>query len=882
MRRYLVGIDLGTSNSALCRVEVATGKLETVPILQRVSEHEVAARPLLPSFTYLPGSHELPPGALSLPWDESLDYVVGEFARTQGARVPARQVVSAKSWLAYRQADPTEDLLPWGAPPEVPRLSPVEASARYLQHLRRSWDHQYPDSPLGLQSIVLTVPASFDELARELTLEAARRAGLEHLMLLEEPQAAFYAWLSRGEKPPEDELILVCDIGGGTTDFTLIKSGPAGLERVAVGDHLLLGGDNLDIALSYAVEPLLGAKLDLLQWGVLRNECRRVKELLLGENPPEQGQITVPGTGARLLARALTAELERPDVESLVLDGFFPVVDFEEPLVQDSRTGLREWGLPYAADPALPRHLSHFLRANDSPVPGRVLFNGGACRPPALRARLLEIMTGWRGAPVTELVNPEADLAVARGAAHYAWLRKKGRARIQGGVARSFYVGVGEDRALCVIPRNASEGSEVRLKEPVLNLTVDAPARFPVYTSSVRPLDAPGKLVGSNAEDLTGLPPMETVIHTGGAAREIPVTLSAMVTEVGTLELYLKSEEGRHRLAFNLRGGRLETTGLGVPAEAVESCRALIEEAFAARPGAMRHDSARPKNLMPRLETHFRQARTEWTSALLRAVWDPVFEQRRRRRSDAEHEQYWLYLIGWCLRPGLGLPLDDWRVEQTAELYGAWIQFPKAAKVRLQWWVCWRRLAAGLNRARQEEVWRSIAPALVSGRKHFKSKVSGTFSGQEALEVMRLAVCLEKLPVGEKELLGQTLMSRFRGLKEDFWRLGRLAARQPLGAGAAAALPPEVVEPWVRQALDETWHDLNMAAVALAEIALFTGDRVRDLDEDLRQRVAARMRSEGVDPDLIEAVTLGRALDAEDTAAFLGEALPVGLRLSCA
>ncbi len=879
MRRYLVGIDLGTSNSAVCRVDAASGKLETVPILQRVSETEVAERNLLPSFTYLPGAHELPAGALSLPWASEQDFVVGEFARTQGARVPARQVVSAKSWLAYRQADPTEPLLPWGSPPEVPRLSPVQASARYLEHLRRSWDHQFPDSPLGLQSIVLTVPASFDELARELTLEAARQAGLEHLLLLEEPQAAFYAWLSRGQKPPEDELILVCDIGGGTTDFTLIKSGPGGLERVAVGDHLLLGGDNLDIALSYAVEPLLAAKLDLLQWGVLRNECRRVKELLLGEDPPTTARITVPGSGAKLLQSVLTAELGRSDVEELVLDGFFPVVDYDEPLVEDTRTGLREWGLPYAADPALPRHLSAFLKANQAEIPGRVLFNGGACRPPALRKRLLDILSAWKGAPVTELENPESDLAVARGAAHYAWLRKKGRARIQGGVARSFYVGVGQEMALCVIPRNASEGSEVRLKEPVLQLTVDAPARFPVYTSSVRPLDAPGKLVGNNAEDLTPLPPMETVIHTGGAAREIPVTLSAMVTEVGTLELYLKSDEARHRLAFSLRGGRLESTGLGVPAEAVDSARELIREAFEARPGALRHDTPRPKNLPNRLETHFRQSRSEWTSALLRAVWDPVFEQRRRRRADAEHETYWLYLVGWCLRPGLGLPLDDWRVEQTAELYSAWIQFPRSSKVRLQWWICWRRLAAGLNRARQEEIWRSIAPALVSGRKHFKSKVSGAFAGQEALEVMRLAVCLEKLPVGEKELLGRTLMSRFHGQKEDFWRLGRLCARQPLGGGASAALPPEVVEPWVRQLLREKWLDVPMAGVALAEIALFTGDRVRDLDEDLRAELAARMRSEGVDPARIESVTLGRAVDEEGTAAFLGEALPVGLRL---
>ncbi|MEW6283200.1 MAG: Hsp70 family protein, partial [Candidatus Eremiobacterota bacterium] len=757
--------------------DTATGELETVPILQRVSESEVAERPLLPSFLYLPGPHELPPGALTLPWKREPDYLVGEFARSQGARVPSRQVLSAKSWLAHRQADPTEDLLPWGSPKEVPRLSPVEASARYLEHLRQSWDHRWPDAPMALQSIVLTVPASFDELARELTLEAARRAGLEHLLLLEEPQAAFYAWLSRGNRPPEDDLILVCDIGGGTTDFTLIRSTGGQLERVAVGDHLMLGGDNLDIAFSYAVEPLLESKLDLLQWGVLRNECRRAKELLLGEDPPDSARIAVPGSGARLVASLLTAEVDRPDVESLVLDGFFPRVPFDEPLLEDKRSGLREWGLPYAADPALPRHLSSFLRRHGAEVPGKVLFNGGACRPPAIRERIRSILEDWRGAPVEELVNPESDLAVARGAAHYAWLRRKGRTRIQGGIARSYYVAVSgaqDTLALCVIPRNQAEGSEVRLKEPVLHLTVDAPVRFPLFTSSVRPLDRPGALVGANSEDLVALPPLETVLTGGGSAREVPVTLSAMVTEVGTLEIYLggAKDDGRYRLAFNLRGGRLASSGLGVPPEVLDPARELIQQAFDAKPGALRADSLRPKSLIGRLESLLRCGRDGWTSALLRALWEPLSEVRRRRRADAEHEAAWLYLVGFCLRPGIGMPLDAWRVEQTAELYAAWMQFPRAARVRAQWWIAWRRMAAGLRRERQEEVWRSFAPELVPGRKHFKSKLSEAPKGQESLELLRLAVSLEKLPLSEKELLGRTLVEKFRGHKEDFWRLG--------------------------------------------------------------------------------------------------------------
>ncbi len=454
MSNWLVGIDLGTSNTALARIVGTEGKVETLRLTQRTSESEVRDQALLPSFLYLPGAHELPEGSLGLPWDAKRDFLVGEFARVQGSRVPGRVVVSAKSWLAHRQADPSQPLLPWDGAPDAPRVSPVEASRRYLEHLREAFLHQYPDHPLDSCDIVLTVPASFDELARELTVSAARQAGLDKITLLEEPQAAFYHWLYANglsvDKPanlqPGDQ-ILVCDIGGGTSDFTLIEYAESGLRRVAVGEHLMLGGDNLDISLAYLVEPRLGAKLDILQWGVLRNECRRAKELLLGDDPPDKVTVTVPGSGSKLLAGTLQADLEREEVKKLVLDGFFPAVGIDEPLQAERRLGLKEWGLPYASDPAVPRHLSSFLRRHGRKdnIPNKILFNGGACRAAAIRTRMLQILEGWRGAPVEELHNPESDLSVARGAAYYGFLKRSGSKRIGGSIARSYYLQLSSD-----------------------------------------------------------------------------------------------------------------------------------------------------------------------------------------------------------------------------------------------------------------------------------------------------------------------------------------------------------------------------------------------------------------------------------------------------
>ncbi len=665
----VVGIDLGTTNSAVARIPMAEERLQDFPIPQRVSEAEVAARRTLPSFLYLPGPHELPEGATALPWDPERSFLVGEYARTQGSRVPGRVVSSAKSWLAHRRADPTEPLLPWEALRDSARLSAVETSRRYLEHLREAWDHGDPDHPLALQDLVLTVPASFDEVARELTVLAADQAGLDRVTLLEEPQAAFYAWLWERQGQWKRELrevrqILVCDIGGGTTDFTVIRVGDEALERVAVGEHLMLGGDNLDIALAHLVEKRLGGELDLLQWGVLRHECRRAKETLLGEQPPGSCTITIPGSGTRLLGGARSAEVLRPEVEELVLEGFFPKVSRDEPLRAEVRTGLREWGLPYASDPAVPRHLAAFLRRHCL-APDAVLFNGGACRPAAIRQRLCQVLEDWGGQPVRVLENPASDLAVARGAAAFGWLKRHGRERIRGGIARSYYLGVGQDQAVCVIHRNQDEGERVELREPELRLVVGRPVAFPLFAASDRPQDRVGQVV--EQEDLAPLGALQTVVAgVGEGADEVPVHLAAQVTEIGTLALWATIRDGSRRWALQLplRGRRTEVAAAEAPPERVERARAMIQETFQQRPGRAGAEALRPRTLIASLEGELGH-RDTWPPSLLRALWEGFYDVAGRRRA-TEYESSWLNGAGFCLRPGFGYPLDPWRVEQMA------------------------------------------------------------------------------------------------------------------------------------------------------------------------------------------------------------------------
>ena len=480
--RYVMGIDLGTTNSAVAYADLTSRqdhpgdrRIHTLAVPQLVATGEVARRPVLPSFLYLPGPHELPSGGTSLPWEQQRDYMVGEFAREQGALVPGRLVSSAKSWLCHGGVSRTDPILPWGPEEEVQKVSPVEASARYLLHIREAWNHLMArgrdENRLEHQLIILTVPASFDEVARELTVTAAREAGMERVILLEEPLAAFYAWLSHHESDWQEEmragqLILICDVGGGTSDFTIlaIREGERGLrfDRLAVGDHLMLGGDNMDLTLGRHLEAkLLGkpGKLESNRWRQLFHQCRRAKETLLSDSAGDASmEITVLGSGAKLIADVLKATITRKEVERLIIEGFFPFVSPGEMPREERRTGLTELGLPYVQDPAITRHLSSFWKRFQTLLhketereilyPDFLLCNGGALTPISIRDRLHQVVTRWfedsaeENWTPRELHNPSLELAVAVGAAYYGLVRLGQGVRVGAGSPRAYYAGV--------------------------------------------------------------------------------------------------------------------------------------------------------------------------------------------------------------------------------------------------------------------------------------------------------------------------------------------------------------------------------------------------------------------------------------------------------
>jgi molecular chaperone DnaK (HSP70) len=607
--RYSIGIDLGTTHCALSYVDFSASDgekttQEILPVTQLTAPATIDNLPLLPSFLYLPHPSELAPFDLGLPWTGERDFAVGEMARSRGAGTPIRLVSSAKSWLCHPGVDRRAAILPNDAPPEVARVSPLETSIRYLTHLREAWDHAHPDAPFSEQQITVTIPASFDPAARELTAEAAQAAGYAGMTLLEEPQAALYSWIqkSAGEWRKQvrvGDIILVVDVGGGTTDLSLIavveREGNLELHRVAVGEHILLGGDNMDLALAHVVARKLaaqGTQPDPWQLRALTYACRAAKETLLTDAATDAVPLVVPSRGAKLIGGSIRTELTRAELTLTILDGFFPLVESNARPVSRARVGLTQLGLPYAQDAAVTRHLAAFLGRQVAALaeleglqgaqpdgasflhPTAVLFNGGVFKSPLLVERILQTLNGWLAAegaaPARLLEGADLDLAVARGAAYYGYVKRGQGVRIRGGIARAFYIAVESAmpavpgleppvQALCVAPFGMEEGTEAELPAQEFGLVVGEPVHFRFFGSSVRRHDQVGTLLDYwSPEELQELDEIQATLPPEGRSpgEIVPVKLHARVTEAGTLELEAipRGTGERWKVEFDVRG----------------------------------------------------------------------------------------------------------------------------------------------------------------------------------------------------------------------------------------------------------------------------------------------------------------------------------------
>jgi molecular chaperone DnaK (HSP70) len=909
--RYLVGIDLGTTHTVVAYAPIdKSADIHIFSVEQLVAPGQVAARPLLPSVRYHPAEGELSAADVSFS-PAGATAVIGEAARVLGAKTKGRFVTSAKSWLSHPSVDHSAEILPWGSSEDIAKVSPIDASASYLQHIRTVWRHKFPDTPLEQQDIVITVPASFDEAARSLTLEAAKQAGLSQVRLLEEPQAVCYDWLRRNagnlqQALAQVHLLLICDVGGGTTDLTLIKVEQGlhepKLTRIGVGDHLMLGGDNIDLALAHLAESRLGAadkRLSAADFSQLIEQCRIAKERLLAEDAPEQVNVTLLGGGSKLIGSSRSAVLSREEVRHIALDGFFPLSGLHE-LPERKRSGVVEFGLPYAAEPAVSKHIAAFLKQHTLAaqealgggvgVPDALLLNGGVFRSQPITQRLLALMASWREQPPLLLENLHPELAVAFGAVSYAVARRDKKLKIGGGAARSYFLLVDTDstdhqQGVCILPKGSEEGDEVLLTGRQFALRLGVPVRFHLASTTGDNDVKPGD-VAAITDDFHSLPPLAVALHSDGGevASEVVVQLAVTQTEVGTLKIQcvaVADPKQRWDVEFQIRK-KNRTVGnadVALPADKLLRLEEKIQTIYGAK--SKQVDPKAVKSLRADLEKIVGTPRQDWETPLLRTLFGQLLDGSKYHRRSDNHERIWLSLIGFCLRPGFGYPLDDWRVEQLWKHYPHGIQFVNEIQNWTEWWTLWRRIAGGLNAAAQEQLFNDISKYInpASARQPGIAKQLKTRSYDE---IVRLAAVLERLPAAQKSQLGDWLLQRLQKSGEPdqtWWAVGRIGARVPFHGSSHNVIPAEVVAVWLQQMLGQDWKKSPHIGFAATLIARMSGDRSRDIDDSLRVQISDKLRFSKAPTSWVELVEQVKELDEKDEKQIFGEALPPGLKL---
>ncbi len=900
--QFSIGIDLGTTNCALSFLSLATPDAVTqvFPIPQWESPDRLAESTTLPSFLYLPTEAE---SAQLAPTRQTTtaQWLCGRFARKRAGETPGRVAHSAKSWLGHHAVDRTAAFLPW-ASEEIPhgqKISPIRASALLLNYLRGAWDTRFPDSPFDSQEITITVPASFDAVAQRLTLDAAAEAGFpKNVRLLEEPQAAFYRWLEAHADPaalwsqlPENGgNVLVIDIGGGTSDFSLFEitrqSGtplPA-IRRVAVSDHLLLGGDNIDLAIAHALEPRFAGKGETLagsQWQDLVARCRDLKERCLAADgdPAEEFPVSLPGRGSSLFAGTLSARIARHEITTILLDGFYPEVPADaRPVEADA--ALKEWGLPYAADSAVTRYLANFLR--DLPPADAILFNGGSLYPESLRTRIQHQIGTWQNNHPHVLENPEPDLAVARGAAKFGGILHHRSARIQAGAARSIYLEVhqaGKEKPslVCILPRGAEPEVEFQITHPGLELRLNRPVRFQTWYSTRHDKDQAGTLVPLKTADFHKLPPLQTTARLAEKSTttdRLPVHLTTQLTELGLLHLECVSADPAidqvWPLAFNLRADDtpiLAETDPGIPAETLTAAKQRIVTQFSAHLDPA--DPLTAARLIKSLETILGAPKNEWNLMLIRTLWTTLKRCIPCRVNSVEHEETLLILAGFLLRPGFGAELDPARIDDLWNLHTAGPAHP-GKQIQLQQYILWRRLAGGLDRQRQQSLIDAELPKLCQQK-------------NPPAELIRLAGSLERIDPATKAELVHLFLAKSATAPYAapyFVSLGLLLNRTPLYAGPEAVVPPDLVATAFDALQNLDWKSTPELAELFLRAARVTDHRTHDLPKPLRKDIARKLEAAGVPAFKISRIEQFIPLERADQTSLYGESLPPGLLLT--
>jgi molecular chaperone DnaK (HSP70) len=929
--RFSIGIDLGTTNCALAFVPLhVEARSEILGIPQRATLSAITESTALPSFVYLP--EEAAAAKIPVSEADNEEWIAGLLARKKAAESPGRVVHSAKSWLCHHTADRSAPFLPWGSD-DIARnskISPVRASALILNHLKQAWNRRFADAgaefQFDSQEITVTVPASFDAAAQRLTLMAALEAGFPGTVrLLEEPQAAFYCWLEQhdyathlADRLPNESgrvhHVLVVDIGGGTSDFSLFElcsqagaSAPH-IKREAVGDHILLGGDNVDLAIAHLLEPRLTGergKLSSTQWDDLVARCRDLKEnLLTGDGQRDEPcALSLPGRGSGLVAALRTAQLTRAEIKALLLDGFFPECPAQA-YPYRAQAALKEWGLPYTSDSAVTRHLAHFLRGR--PRVDAILFNGGSLRPKFLRERICQQVTKWQGSfPPIALENADPEFAVARGAALFGKSLHRKTERIEAGAARAVFLEVPRERSLqfgnearpsliCVLPRGASSDQRFEITGIPLQMQTNRLARFQAYSSSRHHRCAAGDIVDCRSEeDFQALPPLETVIQTTPSAGEttpntVPVTLVASANELGLLQVCCVSAEPRLKqswpLEFNLRPREHDGQPLLSAAASKEVKPNIAPQALAAAQldirrffarAAKQRDAMTATRVLKKLEQVLGMPKSEWNAGLVRSLWAALESCMAQRNASADHEETWLILAGFLLRPGFGAAGDDCRIDSLWRLRDSGLCFP-GKRIQCQEYILWRRVAGGLTQERQEQI---LAPELDKLRARKKAPP----------ELIRLAGSLERLAVETKTELAILFIETAAALAREkkhcapyVAALGHLLSRAPLYAGPETVVSPDLVERAYENFRRFDWGEPELAEMPtlFLRAGRVVADRSLDVPKGLRHRIADKIENLGIAPQKTAKLKEFAPVRGSERISLHDESLPPGLVLT--
>ncbi|HYX36459.1 MAG TPA: Hsp70 family protein [Oligoflexus sp.] len=886
---YVIGIDLGTTNCSLAYSKRSGGdddSVELLSITQWDGEGRLFRDVKLPSFTWILPKALQKNGSRRLPWqaaDAQVKWVVGREAKAEVLKDQARVIHSAKSWLSVGAGSTRQNpFLPWGsaAVGADEKLSPVTVQSAYLDHLKAAWDATQPE-PFVHQKVVITVPASFDELAQRLTLEATRLAGFpEGVQLLEEPLAAFYDYWQKDAQKQQKGVILICDVGGGTSDFSLLRvegsSTEPHMERIKVSEHILLGGDNIDLHLANLLAQKMGPEeLPRSSWSLLLSQVRKLKEDILSVDGPadEEFFVSVPLKPQMLLGGYASTSMTRRELFHSMIEGFFPAVGREAQPEKTAASGLRSWGLPFAEDTAITRHLAAFL---DDQIIDAVLFAGGSLLPVPLQQHIFQILQSWQPQhPIQHLQQAEPDLAIARGAARYAGLKDRASAVVHSPYPQSLYVALQNKESLeqliCLIPRGWPRETPAVLQIPGLKLRLGSEVVFRLYAS----MDSSRDTIGGDANveaRMRALPLVSTMLDKGAA--EIPISLQAIVRETGLLQLHCLAEDGTGRcwlLDFAIEGQN-DNSADARDAQDVKLPPRFPEAEKVLRTHFSKQGAPAGISSLPKLLEEILGPRSEWNMPTLRAMWPILAEAMFRRQKDPDGEAVWLYLAGFSLRPGFGASRDSERMQSLWRIYDQ--GYSKGAaekKLEEQWSLLWRRVAGGLHRAQQNRIMDRILPAI--------RKV-----GEAGPEVIRLAASLERADAARRIQLGRTLVQQIVSGNKDqldarIWALARVGSRYPLYAGPEAVLPIAMIEEWAEQL-----KPLPLKSKAWQKLALFyswagrrRGDVLMDLDEHWRTHFIDRLREAGADAAEIQAVATPQGRDAGFLQDMFGESLPLGL-----